>query len=233
MRRGIPVVVVLFIGIFWAIFSVSGGLDRTFASGGSRGALKLPEPRYQGAQSVEEALKERRSTRSYKDEPLSLEDVSQLLWSAQGITNSTGFRAAPSAGALFPLEVYIAAGNVQGLPGGVYKYDPRGHGLAKIAEGDVRAELAQAALGQGPVREAAIDIVFSAVYERTTRRYGQRGVRYVHMEAGHAAQNVSLQAVPLGLGTVVIGAFDDVSVKRILRMPPDEEPLYILPVGRI
>ncbi len=159
-------------------------------TGGAR--IKLPVPRYKSGVSIEQALHERRSVRRYKNEPLVIADVSQLLWSAQGITSPNGFRTAPSAGALYPLEVYLVVGNVKGLMRGVYKYYPNQHEIAKIKDRDVRAELAIAALGQGWVKDAAIDIVFAAVYERVTRKYGKRGIRYVHMEAGHAAQNIYL-----------------------------------------
>lgn len=171
---------------------------------------------------------------AHPDEPLTLAEVAQLLWSAQGITDSKrAYRTAPSAGALFPLEVYAVIGNVEGLAEGVYKYKPDEHELVKVGDGDVRDKLAVAALGQACVREGAIAVVFSAVYERTTRKYGDRGVRYVHMEAGHAAQNVCLQAVSLNLGTVVIGAFKDDEVSKILNLPDEEQPLYILPIGKI
>lgn len=194
--------------------------------------IKLPEPRYDSEVSIEETLLKRRSVRSYTDEPLTLEEVSQLLWSAQGITADWGGRTAPSAGATYPLETYLVVGDVSGLGRGVHKYRPREHELRRVLDGDRRAELAAAALGQSWVRAGAVDIVLTALYERTTRRYGERGIRYVHMEVGHAAQNVYLQAVALGLGTVVIGAFHDSQVKRILNLPDDEHPLYIMPVGR-
>ncbi|MFH2026677.1 MAG: SagB/ThcOx family dehydrogenase [bacterium] len=165
---------------------------------------------------------------------MTLAEVAQVLWSAQGITDSKrGFRTAPSAGALFPLEAYVVIGNVEGLAEGVYKYKPDEHELVKGRGGDVRDKLAVAALEQACVRAGAIAIVFSAVYERTTRKYGDRGVRYVHMEAGHAAQNVCLQAVSLNLGTVVVGAFKDDEVSKILNLSDEEHPLYILPVGKI
>jgi len=195
--------------------------------------VKLPEPKYSSNISVEKALLERRSIRSYKDEPLTLSEVSQLLWAAQGITNPRGFRTAPSAGATYPLEVYAVIGNVNNLPEGVYKYNPHGHELVNVAEGDKRAELSAAAIRQRWVEKGAIVLVFSAAYDRTTRRYGNRGLRYVHMEVGHAAQNVHLQAVSLNLGTVVVGAFDDDRVKKIINMPAIEQPLYIMPVGRL
>ena len=193
----------------------------------------LPEPRDSGEISVEEALLERRSIRNYKDEALTLAEVSQLLWAAQGITHPGGYRTAPSAGALYPLEVYVVAGNVDGLRPGIYKYCPQGHELEKVAGGDVQAELCAAALGQECVEDGAAVLVFAAVYERTTRKYSERGVRYVHMEVGHAAQNVYLQTVSLGLGTVVVGAFDDDEVERLLQMEDDERALCIMPVGRV
>ncbi len=193
----------------------------------------LPEPRNSGGISVEEALLERRSIRNYKNEALTLAEISQLLWAAQGITHPGGYRTAPSAGALYPLEVYVVAGNVDGLQAGIYKYRPQGHELKKVAEGDVRAELCAAALDQECIEDGAAVLVFAAVYERTTRKYGERGVRYVHMEVGHAAQNVYLQAVSQGLGTVVVGAFDDGRVEKLLQMQDDERALCIMPVGRV
>jgi len=201
---------------------------------GTNDTIKLPEPRYNSETSIEKALLERRSTREYKDEPLTLGEVSQLLWAAQGITEAHwGFRTAPSAGALYPLEVYVVAGKVEGIPKGVYKYRPHGHELVKVKAGDVRNELASTALWQNSVKDGAISIVFSAIYKRTTVKYDERGIRYVHMEAGHAAQNVYLQAVSLGLGTVVIGAFEDNEVKKVIKMKKEETPLYIMPVGRM
>ena len=123
-------------------------------------------------------------------------------------------------------------GEVDNLGAGIYKYQPQEHALVRVGDSDVRSELTSAALGQAYVERGAIDIVIAAVYERTTRKYGDRGVRYVHMEAGHAAQNIYLEAVVLGLGTVTIGAFSDERVKDILGMPESEVPLYIMPVGR-
>ncbi|WP_337866714.1 SagB/ThcOx family dehydrogenase [Ignavibacterium sp.] len=196
--------------------------------------LKLPKPKYESNTPIEKALLERRSVREYKDEPLTLSELSQLLWAAQGITEpGKGFRTAPSAGALYPLEVYLVVGNVKGLASGVYKYRPLEHEIAKVRDGDVRNELTAAALGQSWVGEGSIVIVFSAVYERTTRKYGDRGIKYVHMEVGHTAQNVWLQAVSLNLGTVVIGAFKDNEVSSILNIPDKEKPLCIMPVGKI
>jgi len=195
--------------------------------------IKLPEPAEDSKTSIEKALLKRRSVRSFKDVSLTLAEVSQLLWAAQGITSPRGLRTTPSAGALYPLEVYIVAGNVDALPDGVYHYRPVKHELIRIVKGDKRNELCAAALGQTSVRNAAAVLVFAAVYERTTVKYGERGIRYVHMEAGHTAQNVFLQAVPLNLGTVVIGAFDDDGVRKVLKISDREQPLYIMPVGRM
>lgn len=195
--------------------------------------IKLPEPVQGSNTSIEEALLKRRSIRSYKDSSLTLAEVSQLLWAAQGITSPRGLRTAPSAGAIYPLEVYVVAGDVDDLPDGVYRYNPYKHELVRVAEGDKRTELCNAALGQTSVRNAAAVIVFSAAYERTTIKYGDRGIQYVYMETGHAAQNVFLQTVPLNLGTVVIGAFYGDKVKKVLKMSDREQPLYIMPVGRI
>jgi len=194
--------------------------------------IKLPEPRYTSNTSIEAALSQRRSIRAYSGENLTIAEVSQLLWAAQGITSPGGGRTAPSAGALYPLELYVVVGDVEGIGKGVYKYIPEEHELEKVKDGDIRAELADAALGQECVRDAAIDIVFTAVYERTTGKYRERGIKYVQMEAGHAAQNVYLQAVALDLGTVVIGAFIDGEVKGIMNMQEQETPVYIMPVGR-
>ena len=194
--------------------------------------IKLPEPRYDSKVSIEKTLLKRRSVRNYLKEPLTLNEISQLLWAAQGITSPGGKRTAPSAGALYPLEVYIVAGYVENLPAGVYKYKPYEHEIIKTGEGDLRAKLGRAALSQGSVNNAPVVLVFCAVYQRTTKKYGERGIRYVHMEVGHAAQNVCLQAVSLGLGAVVIGAFHDNKVKKVMNLEADEHPLYILPVGK-
>jgi SagB-type dehydrogenase family enzyme len=203
------------------------------AGGESPAVVKLPGFRPDGRMPLERAILLRRSVRDYRDEPLSLGDVAQLLWSAQGSTSPRGFRTAPSAGALYPLEVYLVAGRVDGLAPGVFRYRPAGHELLKVFEGDRRVELASAALGQSWVKDAPASIVISAVYDRTTGKYRERGIRYVHMEAGHAAQNVCLQAVALELGSVVVGAFVDSDVKKVLHMPESEDPLAIIPVGRM
>ncbi len=195
--------------------------------------IQLPEPRHESPVSLEETLLERRSVRSYQDEPLSLSEASQLLWAAQGITEpARGFRTAPSAGALFPLETFLVVRRTEGLSPGVYRYLPGSHELELVQAGDISDALTAAALRQAFVRQAAANIVLAGVYARTAGRYGDRAVRYVHMEAGHVGQNVALQAVALGLGTVMIGAFQDDEVARVVGMAAEEEPLYIIPVGR-
>jgi SagB-type dehydrogenase family enzyme len=194
--------------------------------------IALPAPRFESSVSLEETLYNRRSIREYSKSPLNLEEVSQLLWAAQGITSDNGFRTAPSAGALYPLKIYLVAGNVEGLVAGVYEYGPSGHELINLKNVDERGNLASAALGQAPVTNGAIDIVISAIFERTTQKYGDRGIRYAQIETGHAAQNLCLQATALDLGAVTIGAFDDNGVKTVMNMAPNETPLYIIPVGR-
>ncbi len=195
--------------------------------------VKMPKPEMSSKVPVEEALFMRRSVREYKSDALKLSEVSQLLWAAQGITDPMGFRNAPSAGALYPLEVYLIVGNVNNLSTGIYKYKPKGHELVMLAKGDKRSELSVAASRQSWVKNCAAALVFSAVYERTTQKYGERGIRYVHIETGHVAQNIYLQAFSLNLGTVVVGAFDDDKVKKVLNMPSKEQPLVIMPIGRI
>jgi SagB-type dehydrogenase family enzyme len=185
-----------------------------------------------GETSLEKSLHERQSTRRYAPGMISLSEISQLLWAAQGVNRPNGFRTTPSAGALFPLEVYLVAAAVEGMPAGVYRYLPGSHSLAPLGRGDVRERLSSAALGQECVRGGAAVLVIAAAYHRTTGKYGQRGKRYVHIEAGAAAQSVHLQAAALGLGTVFIGAFDDDLVEDVVGMPSSESPLGLMPVGR-
>jgi SagB-type dehydrogenase family enzyme len=193
--------------------------------------ITLPEPVYDSDTSLEEALLARRSVRDFSEEPITLQQLSQLLWAGQGITDSSGKRTAPSAGALYPLKLYVMVGNVEGLTSGVYEYEPETHTLVKTMDGDQRQSLAQVALSQTCVELGAIDIIITANYEITTVKYGERGIRYVHIEAGHAAQNICLEAVALKLGAVTIGAFDDDGVHQVLELSDDEVPLYIIPAG--
>jgi SagB-type dehydrogenase family enzyme len=195
--------------------------------------IPLPEPKITGGVSVEEAIAGRRSVREYADTPLELSELSQLLWAAQGVTDPSGLRAAPSAGALYPLEISIACGNVNGLVPGVYQYHPGSHAVKRVIDRDVREDLFTSALGQPSIRDAPAVIIIAADYQRTTGKYGERGVRYVHMEAGHAAENIYLQAYALGIGTVAIGAFDDSGIASVLGLPGNQTPLYLMPVGKL
>lgn len=202
--------------------------------GASEWEIRLPPPVLRGVMSVEEAIARRRSVRRYTGESLHLSQLSQLLWAAQGITGSGGLRAAPSAGATYPLEVYVAVarGGVEGLEGGVYCYNVEKHSLSRHLEQDLRGELSLAALDQEFIAEAPLDIVICGRYERTAWRYGRRAERYVHMEAGHVGENIHLQAEALGLATVMVGAFYDHEVSRVMGLEGEVNPLYIIPVGK-
>lgn len=187
--------------------------------------MDLPAPRTTSNVSLEEALASRRSVREFTDEPLTLEEISQLLWAAQGITAGWGGGTTPSAGALYPLEVYVAT------PDGLYHYVPRGHRAEVVSRRDLREALAGAALGQAAASDAPAVFVVAAVYARTAGKYGGRAERYVKVEAGHVGQNILLQAVALGLGAVPMGAFLDEQVRRVLNLPAEQELLYLIPVG--
>jgi SagB-type dehydrogenase family enzyme len=198
----------------------------------SEGAIELPESKKYGEMSVEEALKKRRSVREYLEKPLKLNDLSQILWAAQGITEPIRkFRTAPSAGATYPLEVYVVVKNVEGLEKGVYHYNPYEHSLELVKKGDFSHNLYEACLNQEWVLKAQANLVITAFYERTTSRYGERGIRYVHLEAGHVGQNIYLQATSLGMGTVAVGAFYDDKVEEIVDAEVNEKALYVYPLG--
>jgi SagB-type dehydrogenase family enzyme len=189
-------------------------------------AAILPSPRTDGPLSLERTLGRRRSVREFAPAALAAADIGQILWAAQGVTGGDGGRTAPSAGALYPLEVYAVTAS------GVARYDARAHGLLRLQDADVRAALRAAALDQECVGEAPLTVVLAAVVARTAGKYGRtRAPRYVHLEAGHAAQNILLQAVALGLGAVPVGAFDDEDVQAVLHLPADHEPLYLICVG--
>lgn len=187
--------------------------------------IYLPEPETVGEMSLEETIKKRRSVRSFDDKELNLEQISQILWAAQGITDEKGHRSVPSAGALYPLEVYVVKKD------GVFHYIPEGHKMEIILEGDIRKKLKEICLGQQWVEDAPVDIIITGVYKRTTIKYGDRGIRYVYLEAGTACQNILLQAVSLGLGAVPVGAFRDNQIQEILNLSKDETPLFVIPIG--
>jgi len=194
--------------------------------------IALPAPQRTGSMPLERALAERHSVREFAPAPLALAEVGQLLWAAQGTNRPDGRRTAPSAGATYPLELWLLAGRVDGLPPGLYRYEPGTHRLRAIDGRDRRAALAAAAHGQDWVAAAPAVVVVAAVPARTAARYGERAERYVSIEVGHAAENLCLQAVALGLGTVPVGAFADRDVERLLGMPAGEHPRLLLPVGR-
>lgn len=187
--------------------------------------IKLPQPNTSGTISIEGTLLKRRSVRSYTDEDLSIEEISQLLWAAQGVTDSRGFRTAPSAGALYPLNIYITKSD------GTFAYNPTSHELIKLSESDIRRPLYTAGLYQEAIADAPAVFIITAVFQRTTKKYGDRGIQYVYIEAGHAAQNLLLQATALDLGGVTIGAFIDEQVSDIMALSTEETPIYIIPVG--
>jgi SagB-type dehydrogenase family enzyme len=186
--------------------------------------MKLPPPRKKGTFTLEETLERRRSKRAFLPKRLSPEQVSQLLWAAQGVF-LRGKRTTPSAGGIYPLEIYLVA------RGGVYHYVPQDHDLIETLHGDVLPQLCEAAAGQDFLREAPANIVIAADDRAMEGRYGKRAERYICIEVGHAAQNIHLQAVALGLGSAPIGAFDDEKVHAALGLPDEHWPLYIIPVG--
>jgi SagB-type dehydrogenase family enzyme len=195
------------------------------------GSVALPAAAQSGPMAVEQALQRRRSVRAFAPTPLTPADVAQLLWAAQGRTDAQGHRTAPSAGALYPLDVLLVAGRVEGLPAGLYRYLPDGHRLQPGATGDLRAAVAAATRGQAWVAQAPALLVIVADPQRSTPRYGARAERYLSIEAGHAAQNVYLQATARGLGTTIVGAFDDQALRAALGLTAAHVPLAVLPVG--
>lgn len=190
--------------------------------------ITLPAAKATGQMPLEEAIQKRKSVRKYSTKELTLEQVAQILWAANGANPRTKnfiARNVPSAGGIFPMTVYLLNKN------GIYRYQPLTHSLALVKEGDARKELCEAAFGQGFIKQVPVDLVITADVAKCAQRYGERAQRYTDIEAGHIGQNVSLQAVSLGLGTVMIGAFNDEAVKDVLALPDNESPLYIIPVG--
>jgi len=201
--------------------------------------IKLPNPSLKGTISVEQALAKRRSVREYKDTSLTLQDVSQILWSAYGITDTIkdkgiGLHTAPSAVAIYPLTIYLVAGKVKDLPAGIYRYNPKGQSLTLLKSGDFRADLSTASRGQKMIKDAPIDIVYSADTVLMTKRFGAKsGMSFIDLDLGHSAENVYLQATALGLGTCAVGGFVAVQVSSVIKMPANEKTVYIMPVGKL
>ncbi|MHA2008379.1 MAG: SagB/ThcOx family dehydrogenase [Promethearchaeota archaeon] len=186
--------------------------------------LQLPEPSLKGSKSVEECIYERESVRNYSDKEIELEKISQILWAAQGKKQNK--KTVPSAGATYPLEIYITIKDK-----GYFHYKSENHVLEQISEENICENLARESWNQRFIEEAYLNILICADYSRTTQRYGERGIRYVYMEVGHCGQNIHLEAIALGLVSVPIGAFQDSNVKRVMNLPANLEPLYIIPIG--
>lgn len=253
-------VVLIFVGLLLARQKEEGGIGERFHKETSftlRGAMgdrakpkqppkyktypdsdkiELPKPEHAGI-TVEQAIKQRRSVRNYSKKSVTKEQLSQLLFAAQGITARVydrPFRAAPSAGALYPFEIYVIANNVQGLPQGIYHYSVLDHNLELVKSGDFRRQITDAGLGQQMLGDAGVTFVLSAIFDRVCYKYGQRGYRYVYIEAGHISQNIYLQAASLGLGSVCVGAFSDEKVNKLIDVDGVKEAvIYLHPVGVI
>jgi len=226
----------LFVSVFSNAFFFVGKAKAGKVNGNiqERKYMKLPKPKTHGEVSLETAIKHRRTIRSFTPKPLSLEQCSQLFWAAQGITEDRGFkRAAPSGGALYPMDIYAVVGEncVKGLESGVYHYDPKSHAVSLVSKGDLRNKVAGAALSQMWMATAPLNILITAEYYRITNKYGKRGVRYAIIEAGHIGQNILLQSEAMGLGAGIVGAFNDEKVRQVINIHPNHEPLLILPVG--
>ncbi|MFC2016302.1 SagB/ThcOx family dehydrogenase [Chloroflexota bacterium] len=199
------------------------------------GPIYLPSPGEKGSMSLEEAIAQRRSIRNFTPDPISRSQLSQILQATGGISaTSSGYRTVPSAGATYPLAIFVVCGqnSIEEMDAGIYHYNIDSQSLTLHHKGDIRLEIARAALSQMFICRAPLNIVICAEYERTLKGYGRRGERYVHMEVGHAGQNIYLQATALGLATVAVGAFDDEQVRNVLRLDKQYKPLYIMPVGR-
>jgi len=200
----------------------------------NQASISLPKPSLDGKVSVEKAIKERRTIRDFKERPLSLNHLSQLLWAAQGITDpKERKRAAPSGGALYPLDIYLIVGanGVEGMEAGIYHYLPEKHSISLLSKGDRRKEVATASLWQIWMAKAPVMFIITAEYRRITGKYGERGIRYALMEVGHVRQNIFLQTEALGLGAGIVGAFNDADVSKVMGGAPQHEPLLIMPVG--
>ncbi|PKN62182.1 MAG: nitroreductase [Deltaproteobacteria bacterium HGW-Deltaproteobacteria-15] len=196
--------------------------------------MQLPMPDKDGSMSLERSLLARRTVRSFLTSAIELKQFSQLCWAAQGITDERKQkRTAPSGGALYPLDVYAAVGDggVERLGAGIYHYEPLNHGVYLRTAGDIRSGLAKASYGQTWMAAAPVHLVITAEYKRICGKYGERGIRYAIMEVGHVGQNIFLQAEATGLGAGIVGAFHDQEVSEIMALPPDHEPLLIMPIG--
>lgn len=225
-------VILVIVWVIWSGPAEEEVVGMECSSNPAQSGIILPEPDYSGI-SVEEAIKWRRSVREYNRENITLEEMSLLLWAGQGITSERGMRAAPSAGALYPVELYVVPNRVDGVYCGIYKYIPEEHKLVLVQEGGFRDEVAEAALGQECVRNAAAIIIMTSVRERTAVKYGERSDLYIAMEAGHISENILLEAVSLGLGAVPVGGFSTEEMDEVLGVKEGERSLYLVAVGKV
>ncbi|MCP4646949.1 MAG: SagB/ThcOx family dehydrogenase [bacterium] len=228
-------VLIAVLAIVWVIWSGGSGEEVMAMECGSdpgQSEIVLPAPVYTGL-SVEEAIKERRSVRDFSNEKITLDDLSLLLWAGQGITSEWGGRASPSAGALYPIELYVVPNKVEGVDCGIYKYVPEGHRLVLVREGAFGEEMFDACMGQTCVRDSAVVIVMTAVRERTASKYGDSADLLIALEAGHISENILLEAVSLGLGAVPVGGFEPAEVDEILGVEEGESALYVNVIGKI
>jgi len=198
--------------------------------------IKLPAVQLPSSKPLVKTIQQRHSWRRFKNIPLKEDQISLILWAATGkridaLTAAT--RTIPSAGATYPLEVFLLVGRqgVSGLNPGFYQYIVDNHSLISVSNEDLRQELANSCLGQDFIKEAPVSLIIAVVYNRTTSRYQERGVRYVHIEVGHSCQNIYLIVQDLGLATVEVGAFDDQRLKNLLKLRKEIEPLIIMPIG--
>ncbi len=217
------------LGFLLLLTSAGAGCARAQPVAADSDLIPLPEIRLDGEVSVERALALRRSLRSYSQESLSLREIGQVLWSAQGVTDRG--RTAPSAGALYPIELYLVAGDVDELEPAVYRYHPAAHAVEPVVAGDLRARLREAAHGQAWVGSPPAVLVIAGAVERTAVKYGARAERYVLIEAGAVAENVYLQCEAMGLATVLVGAFVDEAVNTVLMLPEAEEAYVLMPLA--
>ena len=219
--------------IWWSLIMLLG-ISLLYPPGGQGAeAVKLPPPVKTGGISLAEALQVRRTVRRFASRPLDLAQISQLLWGADGTSDPRGLRTSPSAGATYPLDLYLVVGErgVKDLPAGVYHYRVEPHALTLVAPGDARNAAARASLHQSWMTQAPVMVVITGEYRRCNARYGERGVRYTHMEVGNVSQNLFLTAEALGLGAGIVGAFEDQALARVVKLPSAHEPLLVMPVG--
>ena len=221
-------------GLICLMFGQSGAAAPRDRRSENPDAIALPPPKYSSACSVESALQQRRVVTDYLPGALTLPEVAQLAWAAQGVTDAaTGRRTAPSFEELYPVHLYLVVGNVQQLAAGVYRYESAGHALTRLAAVDMRADVAKDALRQRWAANAPVLFVFTAEYDRAARKFGERGAHYIDMEIGQIAQNVYLQAFALQLGAAFIESFGNDDLMRLLNLPPQESPLGVMAIGRM